>query len=121
MTPLEIYASNLAVSTGAAQMIEHIDKLKEAGLIAPSEATQRIAAIEEARALTSLNVVLNMVRSELDNANTAQQKKFARQREQQQLGGEPEPNHPTGKDIVAIPELDDDKTQEAAMTTTISS
>jgi hypothetical protein len=83
MKPTDIYASNYNLNAAAAQMSEHIDKLRQAGLIATNEAQDRIAAIEEVRALTSADVALNIVDSELTSARDAEQKRLAIQRKRE--------------------------------------
>lgn len=80
MKPTDIYASNHAVSVASDQIAEHIDKLRQAGLIDAAQARQRIASVEEIRALTSADVCSNMVDSELGRARDAQQKKLAIER-----------------------------------------
>ena len=77
MKPTEIYASNHGVSVAAAQMSEHIEKLRQAGLVPATEAQSRIATIEEVRALTSADVALNIVDSELQSARAAEKRKLA--------------------------------------------
>jgi hypothetical protein len=80
MKPTEVYASNHAVSAASDQMKEHIDKLRQAGLIDAEQAKHRIASVEEIRALTSADVCLNMVDSELSRARAAEQNKRAIER-----------------------------------------
>jgi hypothetical protein len=80
MKPTDIYASSYVVSTTAADMSEHIDKLRQAGMIAIEEAQARIAAIEEIRALTAADVALNIVDSELASARDAQKKRLTIER-----------------------------------------
>lgn len=77
MKPIEIYASVHAVNSAAAQMAEHIEKLKETGLIGAEQADHRIASIEEIRALTSADVGVNINSHELDSAGAAEQQKLA--------------------------------------------
>lgn len=94
--PVEIYASNHAVSTAAGQMTEHIEKLSQAGLIGAEEAKHRVASIEEIRALTNADVGINMNTPELENARTAEQKKLAIERKWKKIAGDTEPK-PTRK------------------------
>jgi hypothetical protein len=56
MKPTDIYASNYNLNAAADQMSEHIEKLRQAKMISTEEAQDRIAAIEEVRALTSADV-----------------------------------------------------------------
>lgn len=88
---VEIYASNHAVSTAAAQMTEHIEKLSQTGLIGAEEARHRIVTIEEVRALTNADVGINMNTPELENARTAERKKLAIERKWKKAAGDTEP------------------------------
>lgn len=94
--PVEIYASAHAVNSAAAQMSEHIEKLRDTGLIDGAEAKHRIASVEEIRALTTADVCLNMVDSELGSARDAQQSKLAIERKREKAEHNIKHQHSSG-------------------------
>ena len=73
---IEIYANNHAVCAAAAQMSEHIEKLRQAGFILPDQAQFRLAWIEEIRAMTCQDVNMGMDDHEFDSAAAAEKRRL---------------------------------------------